>query len=359
MSLSEIASSRLFNQQIIRSSCRTPVEVVAKLGAMQAQDYSGALWSIGLRLTNATEAAIERAISNREIIRTWPMRGTLHFVAAADIRWMLELLTPRVIAGSAYREKRLELHETIFARCRKLFTRALSGDRQLAREAMLDLLEREGISTANNRGYHILWRLAQEGLICFAGRSGKEHTFALLGDWVPESKQLDRETALRELAVRYFTSHGPATVQDFVWWSGLKVSDARAGLESTGSRLNREKIGNVDYWMINQKDLPSAENLHVHLLPGFDEYLLGYTDRSAVLNREHAQKICPGSNGMFKPTVAIDGQVAGTWKKTVKKTSMIISIGSFATLKKAAKPRLIEAADRYGAFLGIPAEMRF
>ncbi len=221
----DIVYRRLANQQIARPKYRTPHEMVAWLGAMQAQDYLGALWAIGLRLANAAEADIEQAIANRTIVRTWPLRGTLHFVAALDIRWMLELLAPRVIASGRRRQQQLELDDKIIGRIRTVFVRALQGGKQLTRDEMYALLESARISSAGQRGYHILWRLAHEGIICCGARKGKQPTFTLLAEWVPNAKSLKRDEALAELTRRYFTGHGPATLQDFVWWSGLRVSD--------------------------------------------------------------------------------------------------------------------------------------
>jgi len=354
MTVTDIGRCRLANQLIAVSDYRRPEQVVAALGAMQAQDYAGALWSIGLRSPDITELAVEKAIAERKIVRTWPMRGTLHFVAAADVRWMLELLTPRIIAGSTARARRLELDAAVLARCEKLFVRALKGGRQLAREEMMELLENHKISTANMRGYHILWRLAQEGVIIFAARSGKSQTFALLDEWVAPAKKPDRTMALAELARRYFKSHGPALLTDFAGWSGLKSTDARAGVEAAASDLRRERIGKADFWMAADAAAPDAGMIEAHLLPGFDEYLLGYTDRRAVLEARHARKIVPGSNGVFSPTLILQGRVAGTWKRTLNKKTVVIAVSGFNPLKKAEKQAVAAAADRYGQFLGLP-----
>jgi len=353
MTSHDIARSRLSNQRIASSPCRTPAEVVAALGAMQAQDYLGGLWSVGVRLPGTTEAAVEEAIAGRRIIRTWPMRGTLHFVAAQDVRWMLELLTPRIIAGSARRWRLLELEEAVFARSRKLFIHALEGDGQLTRDAMMELLERDGISTAGLRGYHILWRLAQEGLLCFAAREGKQHAFALLEKWAPQARSLDRDQALAELARRYFTGHGPATLHDFAWWSGLKVADAKAGLDSVRSELCSETVADSDYWTgRNAPALPNSRT--AYLLPGFDEFLLGYTDRSATLDAQHRTKVLLIANGRFLGTIVIDGRVAGTWKRDLKKKEVVVTTTAFRALK-AGERRLVEAAaDNYGRFLQMP-----
>jgi len=352
----DIAHYRLGNQQIALAADRHPGELVARLGSLQAQDYLGALWAIGLRLPEAAEADIEKAIADRKIVRTWPMRGTLHFVAAADVRWMLELLTPRIIAGAARRRQQLELDDAVFARCEKLFSKALQGGRPLMRDEMYEVLSRAGISMNGQRGYHILWRLAQEGLICFGPRAGKQPTFVLLDEWVPVVKNMKRENALTELARRYFTSHGPATVQDFVWWSGLTMADAKAGLELASSQLAHETVDRKVYWMAKGRpDLRQAEAT-VHLLPGFDQYLLGYRDRSAVLNVQHALKIVPGSNGMFMPMIVSQGRVVGIWKRTLQKNRVVITGSPFAKLSRAETRDFTAAAERYGRFLGLPAE---
>ena len=327
---------------------------MATLGAVQAQDYANALWAIGLRLPSSTEADIEQAIHERAIVRTWPMRGTLHFVPAADVRWMLDLLTPRIIAGMASRAKALELDDAVFARARKTFVRALHGGRQLTRDAMLEALERAKISTASQRGYHILSRLGQEGVICFAARSGKQPTFALLDEWVSETQKLDREASLVELARRYFSGHGPATLKDFAWWSGLKAADARSGLDGVAPRLTREAIEGTTYWMAAQTPEKLESAPVIQLLPGFDEYLLGYQDRSAVLAPEHASLVVPGGNGVFLRIIITDGRVTGTWKQTVKATATVISPLPFVPLKKAAAHALAVASERYGHFLGTP-----
>jgi len=220
MTLSDVARYRFSNQLIARQTARTPAEVVAWLGAMQAQDFLGAKWSVGLRALGVSDATVDQALADRTIVRTWPMRGTLHFVAPGDVRWMLALLASRVLAASKGRWQSLGLNDNIFAQSQKVFRQALHGG-QLTRNEMYQALERAKISTAGQRGYHLLWRNAQEGLICLDAPQGKQQTFVLLDEWVPPAKPLQREEALAKLVLRYFVSHGPATVKDFVWWSGL------------------------------------------------------------------------------------------------------------------------------------------
>jgi hypothetical protein len=356
MTLRELPAARLRQQQIVAPGCRGVGELVARLGAVQAQDYAGALWALGLRLPGTTEVEIERAIAQREVVRTWPMRGTLHFVAAADVRWMLALLTPRVVAGAATRRAQLELDDRVFAKCRRVFAKALRGGGCETREALLALLEKERVSTGSQRGYHILWMLSQEGTLCFGPRAGKQHTFVLLEEWLPAIAALEREAALAALARRYFIGHGPATVADFAWWSGLKISEARAALDSASKGLVREKVEGVDYWLAPDFT-PSAGATGVQLLPGFDEYLLGYKDRAAVLAPEHAAKIVPGANGMFLPTILSEGRVVGTWKRIAKRKGIVVTPSPFGALKKREVGALRKAAEGYGKFMGLPAEV--
>lgn len=355
MTPQDIARYRLYQQQIARSRFKTPGQVVSWLGALQAQDYPGAKWSIGLRLPDRADTDIEQAIADKTIVRTWPMRGTLHFVAPEDVRWLLALLTPRVIASRARRHRQLALDEATFARSRELFAKALQGERQLTRQEMMDLLEQAGISTGNQRGYHILGWAAQTGFICFGPMQGKQPTFVWLDDWVPGGKRLTREESLAELAKRYFTGHGPATLQDFTWWSGLVAADARAGLEMVKSQLAREQVGGQTYWLPQNMPAWQDQPPDIYLLPGFDEYLLGYKDRSAVLDPEHSQVIHPGNSGMFSSTVVIDGRVAGTWKRTFKKDTVVITVSPFASLSETQSQAIHAAARRYSRFIGMSA----
>ena len=356
--VTDFRGRRMMHQRISNSAAASPVEVVSHMGAMQAQDYRNALWAVGLRTPSATEAVVEGAVAAGAIVRTWPMRGTLHFVAAADVHWMLELLTPRVIAAAAKRAEVHRLDVATLSRCRELCVELLCGGQRLTRAALFAELNARGIATEAQRGYHILWRLAQERLICFGPHEGKQPTFVLLDEWVPPTKRARPRDPLAELARRYFSSHGPATLQDFVWWCGLKVVDARAAIAAAG--LTQESIDGVPHWTSAHGAAPAGDiAAAAHLLPAFDEYLLGYRDRSAALDALHAGKVVPGNNGVFQPTVVVNGRIVGTWKRAVKARAVIVTIEQFAPLSRSARSAITTAADSYGRFMSAPVELRF
>lgn len=353
-----IARARLAQQCIANPAFSQPGAVVDWLGALQAQDYDGALWSIGLRMVSATRRSVEQALADRTIVRTWPMRGTLHIVAARDARWLLALLTPRVIAQTAGRYRQLELDEVTFSRSKAVFAKALQGGKQLTRAELQQMLEQANIATAGQRGYHILVRAAQDGLICFGVPRGKQQTFALLDDWIPPTPSLAGDAALAELTRRYFFSHGPATVQDLMRWAGLTAAEAKTGLAEAGKDLSQATLAGRVYWMARDLQDRVDGTQPLNLLPGFDEYILGYGDRSAVLDPAYAQRICPGGNGVFSPTVVIDGAVAGAWKRTLKKDAVVIECAPFRTLTATENHALNAAAACYGKFLDMPVVLK-
>lgn len=354
----DIGLTRLANQGVLAQPFTQPAQVVAWLGAMQAQDYLGAFWAIGLRMANTsappTEALIEQAIADRTIIRTWPMRGTLHFVAAQDVRWLLQLLTPRQIQQAAGRYRQLELDDAVFAQSQAIMVNALHGGNELTRDELMQALERAGVATTGQRGYHLLGRAAQDGLICFGARSGKQQTFVLLDEWLAPTPPLRRDEALAELARRYFTSHGPATLPDLVRWAGITVKEAKQGVAAAGAALVQETVAGQIYWLPHPMPVVATPALPVYLLPGFDEFVLGYGERSAVLDPAFADRICPGGNGIFNATVVIDGKLAGTWKRTLKKSGVMVEWTPFQPFTPLQTAALTVAAQRYSKFLNLP-----
>jgi hypothetical protein len=347
-----LAAQRLRHQRIGHNPFASVAATVRWFGAVQAQDYLGALWAVGLRTRGATESAVERAIVDRTIVRTWPLRGTLHFVAAEDARWLLDLCAPRTLARNAQRLKREQnIDNRVVARSRKVLTDALRGGISLSRPELYRRLDSARIATAAGRGLHLLWWHAHEGLICLGPRAGKQQTFVLLDEWLPAAPPRSREDSLAELARRYFASHGPATVRDFAWWSGLAAADTAIALEMVTSELGAETIDDRTYWCT--RDVPAQRTARgCHLLPAYDEYTVAYHDRSAIMTSAVAARADSG-HGIFHPPIVIDGQIVGTWSRTLQNDSVAITCRLFATADRRQQQALAAAAQRYAKFLGL------
>ena len=355
MTTLDVPHHRLYYQRIGQNKFEQPNQVVTWFGAMQAQYYTSVKWAIGLRCAHAIETVVEQAIANKTIIRTWLMRGTLQVVAASDICWMLALLGPRLMANSARRHRQLELDKDTFIHCYEVLTKLLQGGKVLSRAELLGGLEQAGIAINGQRGYHILRHAALEGLICFGPVQDKQETFVLLADWVPPIKKVARDEALAKLAERYFRSHGPATLPDFIWWSGLTVAEARIGLDLAKTRLQQQTVEDeAYYWLADINSVTASPSSTAYLLPAFDEYYLGYKTRGAILDPSYDQKAV-SNNGVFRPMVVIDGQIVGVWKQTLKKGSLIITPLLFKTLTAPEYDALLVAANQYSVFLGRPA----
>lgn len=356
MNLREIALKRLDSQQIEQTHFESPQDVASWLLALQGQDYAGAKWSLGLRLPESSEAGIEEAIAKRAVVRTWALRGTLHLLAARDVRWMVTLLSAQLIAGSARRNRELELDEDTLARSSNLLAQAVEGGAQRTRAELFSILEQNGISTAGQRGVHMLHRASLEGLLCQGIMQGKNSTFFAPDQLPVPGKVPSRDEALAELAGRYFVSRGPATLADFIWWSGLSAVEARAGLEMAQSKLEKETLNGQTYWFFPSKQKLQTDSQSVYLLPGFDEYLLAYKDRSASLDDPHYQRGIP-LNGMMPATILSAGRVIGTWKRVLKKDRVLIEVNPFTTFSAEEDNALAVAAGQYGKYLGLSAEI--
>jgi hypothetical protein len=336
-----LTALRLSALGIAAADAPTPVDAVRGLLAMQAQDFAGALWSVGLRVPDATAASVEAAHTSGAIVRSWPMRGTLHLVAAEDLGWMLSLTGSRMVRAAEGRRRGLGLEAADFVLAEDIVRGLLGGGAHTSRAELLAALRAGGLPTDGQRGVHTLGQLAQTGVLVQSGRD----VWTLLEEWIPAPRVLAPEEALREFALRYMLGHGPATARDLAWWSSLTLTDARAGLAAAGAELETLEVDGQTYYL--RPGLEPAPRA-AHLLPGFDEFVLGYTDRTAQLAPEHFTTIVPGGNGVFHPTIVVDGQVAGTWKREKTRLRLI----PFGTLSATTLRAIRRRVERYSGFLG-------
>jgi hypothetical protein len=319
ITVEDIGMLRLAAQRLVGPRPADPVDAVRLLGAMQAQDYPGALTSVALRTASRLRTDVEAALDAGTVVRSWPMRGTLHLVAADDLRWFLDTVGVRALAGIGKRWAGLELDEAQAERARELVVEALAERGRASRADLLASIDAGGVAVTGQRGYHLLWYLSQTGTLCLGPTDGAgEQLFVLLDDWVGPERRLERDEALAELALRFFTGHGPATVADLVRWAGSTARDVRAGLAAVRDRLETVTVAGIEYHMDPATpDLLAAARAEaegVLLLPGFDEFVLGYGDRTAVVPAEFADRIVPGRNGMFRSTVVHRGRVVAVWR---------------------------------------------
>lgn len=348
--MSLIAWQRLYNQHLEGPKFTRPEDVVAWFGAVQAQEYGLAKWALGMRMEHATEKIIEQAVTDGTILRTHIMRPTWHFVPRDDIRWMLELTAPRVhqVNGTMYR--RLELDDALLQHSDEIIARAVEGGRYLTRAELGKILSEAGIDTTNGmRLGYIVHHAELEGVVCNGPRRGKQHTYALIDERAPQARRLERDEALGELTRRYFTSHGPATVKDFSWWSGLTVADVKAGLAMVD--LCHETIDGMTFWFAASTPADFEPPLQGHLLPVYDEFTIAYKNHSASFDPQYAELM---NNGFFTSAFALKGELIGMWRRTFRAKAVVIELSPFYPYNAVENEAFTAAAQRFGTFLEMP-----
>jgi len=353
MTPDDIIRVRLRQQRLGPEKCATPAETVAWLGAVQAQDFPAAKWALGLRTRGATDASVEDAFNRGAILRTHVMRPTWHFVAPADIRSVLALTGPRVHAVNAHRYRELGLDRRLLSRSHAALTRALEGGQYLTRAELAERLVKNRIPAAGQALAYILMHAELEGLICSGPRRGKQFTYALLEERVPRGKALPRDDALAAWALRYFTGHGPAQLEDFAWWSGLTLADARRGLEAAARHLVSEVCSGKTYWFSVSPVTGSRAAPKALLLSIYDEYTIAYRDRRVLGEKRYVERLLSMGNALTAALV-LDGKVVGTWKRAITRDALEVAISPFRPLRKEEREAFRAAAESYGAFLGVP-----
>jgi hypothetical protein len=349
MTLSDISNIRLRNQRVDGEKFHRAKDIVQWLGAMQAQDFLMSKLAVGIRCESLTEQKVEEAIDRGEIIRTHVMRPTWHLVSSEDVYWMLDLTSDKIKASMKSRNKELELTPEVFMKSHSVIEKALISDENLSREELGKILTGAGIRIDDNRLSHLLMEAELDKIICSGAIRKNRPTFTLLEKKVPVKKTLTREESLAELAERYFTGHGPAQLKDFIWWSGLSVTEGKQGLESVKPNLVSLQIGSETYWTKHVPDDITSNN-PFHLLPAFDEFLVGYTDRKATFQKMTGNKVV-SKNGIFYPVILENGQVIGLWKRIVKKDKVEIELAFFQKTSVSLNKNFIRCTEEYGRYM--------
>jgi hypothetical protein len=350
----EIVSARLRNHKLSSPTFSRPVDVVRWFGAVQAQDFHGAKWALALRMRKATNAIVEEAFNRGEIVRTHLLRPTWHFVAPDDIGWLLQLTAPRINVRCAGTFRQYELDAQVFKRSNRTLTNALKGGKHLTRAELKAALNRARIAANDTiRLAHILLRAELDGVVCSGPRRGNQFTYALLEERVREpGTRLTPDEALAELTRRYFASHGPATLADFVWWSGLTTNDARRGIEMLDGEIEKTEIGENVYWNAapaSSRQRSPSRSSEAHLLPAYDEYNVAYKNRRPVY--DEASRFTTWD--ALGPTVIVAGKIVGLWSNSLKKNSLTIAVEAARSLNNREALAIEKAARQYADFLGV------
>jgi hypothetical protein len=362
--LLEVARLRLRNQRVTGEHLKTHAEVVAWLGCVQSQEISLAKWSLGIRLAGTPhDADVDAALSSGEIIRTHILRPTWHYVAPADIRWIMRLTAPRVLAASAGRMRQLGLDDKQIARAGDVMARALEGNKQSTRLELQAALEHAGLNPEGQRVAYIVMA-AEKALLLGSGpvRDGKQ-TYALLDEWVPptaaDREPFDRDAALARLTLRYFTSHGPATIGDFVWWSSLTTADTKRGIEMNGSAVEELDVAGERFWWAGDRggsaDPPVSPT--VRLMQAYDEYVVAYKSPRTPINVAGLASPAVLQRPPFYHAIFVDTQLVGFWRRLTAKQGFTIDRVMLRDLNSAEQSALEAEVGRYSDFVERPVTL--
>jgi hypothetical protein len=352
-----LVATRLRAQRLVGTPFKTPVEAVGWFGAMQSQDYPAAKWALGQRVKGATEALIDRLYDEGAILRTHVLRPTWHFVLPEDIHWMLNLTGPKIRQSMAGRYRQLELDDRTVSQALRAISAALEGGKQLTRPELDGVLRAARIPPDGQRLPHLISSAELAGLVTSGARKGKQHTWALLEERAPRGRFLEGDEAIGELTRRYFCSHGPAQLRDFAWWSGLTLAEARRGIALAGDALDHHALDGTEYWFDAAHSATRAGGMVAHLLPNFDEYTVGYTDRSAMLHPVHPfRPELFAFSSILANVVTLTGQVVGAWRRVQGRTGLRVEVRPLARLSGAEHAAVDEAVERFSRFLERPVE---
>ena len=348
MTVTDLISQRLKNQALTGSSFKKATEVVEYMCAIQAQEYAMAKWAIGLRSPGSREQDVDKAFNEGKILRTHVLRPTWHFISPKDIRWMLELTAPRIHIANNFMCRKLGLDKKLLKKSAGIFVKALEGGKHLSRSALQELLQKNKIGSQGHHLSYITMYAELEGLICSCPREGKQFTYALLDERAGKQKKLDHDEALAELSRRYFISRGPATIKDYCTWSGLSVKDAKEGIASLEKNILKESFQDAEYYSMSSSKNTKA--LRSFLMPDYDEYGMGYKDRSAIFNAAKYKAAVSRGNPVFNRMIILNGRIEGTWQRTFQKKEIAVETFPFSKLNSSKQKLLKEAVKDFQRF---------
>jgi hypothetical protein len=329
-------------------------DAIKQSGAVQAQDFTAAKWALGLRVRNSTDADIENAFNNGTILRTHVMRPTWHFILPEDIQWMLNLTAPRLKSILSGSNQKLGLDDALFEKSNATIVSALEGHTLLTRLELKSILADKGIKTDVQRLAHLFIRAELDGLICSGPRRGKQFTYALLEERVRGSDTITRDQSLEMLARRYFTSHGPAQLKDFSWWSGLLGKEAVYAHDRIKSGLEKATLDGRTFWYSPHAEVTALDSPFVLLLSIYDEYTIAYKDRRDISEARDIEQLISMGNAVTA-VIIINGRVAGTWKRALKRETIEITVNPFRKFDRDEQEAVESEVIRYGKFFKIPA----
>lgn len=340
---------RTLSQQLAHQLFAKPHDVVSWFGAIQAQDYSMSKWAVGARLANASISDIENALLKGEILRTHIMRPTWHFVAAEDIRWMLALCKEKLKVQYTTYDKYLGINDKIYHKTNNLIAKMLEGNNHLTRQEIAAELVKAGVIADNSHVTNFMYHAELEGIACSGIDKGNKPTYALIDERVAPTKKLKEDESLALLATKYFRSHSPASLHDFIWWSGLSAAKGKMAINLIATDLYVEKFAETVLYVHKLCNIDTKLANYACLLPSFDEYLISYKNRSAVIDEKYQPKAFT-KNGIFRPILMYNGKIIGTWRKQTKKESIKIEISMFEPAMKINKEVLQSAEYQYLSF---------
>jgi hypothetical protein len=356
--MNSIARRRFARQHLVAPKLRSAGEIVRALGAVQAQDYPNAKWAIGQRSTNLRDADVEQAFARGELLRTHVLRPTWHFVLPEDVRWMLELTGPRIRASMASYDRRLGLDAPAFRKSRSILERVLRDGGQRTRAELHDDMHRAGLEVPSGQHMgNLLLRAELDRVVISGARRGKQFTYALFDERVPAAPALDRDAALGGLAGRYFATRSPATLHDFAWWSGLSMGDARRAVGVAGASLATEEFDGRVYYAIRRAPRAARSVRIAHFLPNYDEYFIGYKDRSAFAERLGGAVSRAQLDALSGHVLLVDGQIVGGWRRPPDASDVMLR--PLVPLTAHERDLVRQAGRRFEKFLGIPVHIDF